>query len=303
MRICEAENYMTVLRRSAIHPGRHPSTANQPNSKVVWGFPKGLARVAISIGIAAAFVCVPGAIRVLAQEAQPAEVKDTVDPDAVDALNKMSAYLKTLKSFQVISNVTNDDVLDDGEIIQKTSKVDLLAAKPDRLRVEVTSDDKHRLYLYDGKDFTVWARLVNYYATVPAPPTIGKLIVVAYDKYGIDLPLIDLFRWGDNDEGAKKLTSAVDIGPSTVEDVTCEHYAFRQPGADWQIWIQLGEFPLPRKLVIRTLTDDARPQHGDILTWNLAPSFNNEAFVFNPPPDAKKIVLAQETADSTEKDQ
>ena len=88
----------------------------------------------------------------------------------------MSAYLKTLKSFQVISNVTNDDVLDDGEIIQHTSKVDLLAAKPDRLRVEVTSDDRHRLYLYDGKDFTVWARLVNYYATVPAPGTIGQLL-------------------------------------------------------------------------------------------------------------------------------
>ena len=78
----------------------------------------------------------------------------------------MSAYLKTLKSFQVISNVTNDDVLDHGEIIPHTSKVDLLAAKPDRLRVEVTSDDRHRLYLYDGKDFTVWPLLVNYYATV-----------------------------------------------------------------------------------------------------------------------------------------
>lgn len=276
----------------------------QPNSEAKWQFTRRFIRAAASIGIIAACVCIPVTVRVLAQDAQPtdADAKDSVDPDAVEALNKMSAYLKTLKSFQVISNVTNDEVLDDGEIIQKTSKVDLLAAKPDRLRVEVTSDDRHRLYLYDGKNFTVWARLVNYYATVPAPPTIGKLIDVAYDKYGIDLPLIDLFRW-DNDDGAKKLTSAIDIGPSTVDDVTCEHYAFRQPGADWQIWIQLGEFPLPRKLVIRTLTDDARPQHSDVLTWNLAPSFNNEAFVFNPPPDAKKIVLAQETADSTEKDQ
>jgi hypothetical protein len=41
---------------------------------------------------------------------------------------------------------------------------------------------------------------------------------------------------------------------------TCEHYAFRQEGLDWQIWIQ-GDYPLPRKFVIRTLTDDARPQH------------------------------------------
>lgn len=294
---------MSATQRPSNSSAHQSSTFIQPNSEANWHFTRHLIRAAASIGIAAAFLCNPAANRVLAQDAQPAEVKDTVDPDAVEALNKMSAYLKTLKSFQVISNVTNDDVLDDGEIIQHTSKVDLLAAKPDRLRVEVTSDDRHRLYLYDGKDFTVWARLVNYYATVHAPGTIGQLLDVAYEKYDIHLPLFDLFRWGDNDEGVKKLTSAVDIGPSSVEDVTCEHYAFRQPGVDWQIWIQLGEFPLPRKLVIRTLSDEARPQHSDVLTWNLAPSFNDAAFIFTPPPDAKKIVLAQESADTTEQEQ
>jgi len=60
-------------------------------------------------------------------------------------------------------------------------------------------------------------------------------------------------------------------------------------------------FPLPRRLVITTLTDDARPQHSDTLTWNLAPSFNDDAFVFNPPADAKRVVLAGDKADATEK--
>jgi hypothetical protein len=81
----------------------------------------------------------------------------------------MGVYLRSLKSFQVIADATHDDVLEDGLIVQTNSKVDLLAIAPNRLRVEVTADDKHRLYLYDGKNFTVWARLVNYYATVSAP--------------------------------------------------------------------------------------------------------------------------------------
>ena len=34
-----------------------------------------------------------------------------------------------------------------------------------------------------------------------------------------------------------------------------------------------------------------RPQHESVYTWNLAPSFSDEAFTFNPPPDAKKITL------------
>ena len=85
-----------------------------------------------------------------------------------------------MKSFQVLDDVTHDDVLDDGLIVQTNSKIDLLAARPDRLRVEVTSEDNQRLYLYDGKNFTVWGRRNNYYAlTVPAPATISELL---YEK-------------------------------------------------------------------------------------------------------------------------
>ena len=39
------------------------------------------------------------------------------------------------------------------------------------------------------------------------------------------------------------------------------------------------------------------------LPGTLPPSFNDAAFIFTPPPDAKKIVLAQESADTTEQEQ
>jgi hypothetical protein len=245
----------------------------------------------------------PSATLAFAQTTQADSSTDVpaVDPDAVEAVKKMRVYLRSLKAFQVISDVTNDDVLEDGLIVQNNKKVDILASMPNRLRVEVTSDDVHRLYLYDGENVTVWGRIVNYYATVPAPPTIGELYKVMDEKYDIELPLIDLFIWGTNDDDVRAIKTAVDIGPSSVEGVTCEHYAFHQEGADWQIWIQLGEFPLPRRLVIRTLTDDARPQHSDTLTWNLAPSFNDDAFVFSPPADAKRIVLAEDKSNATGK--
>lgn len=167
------------------------------------------------------------------------------------------------------------------------------------MRAEVTSDQVSRLFLYDGKEFTVWGRIMNYYATVPAPPTIGELFAAADEKYDIQLPLVDLFKWGSDEDDIRAIKTAVDLGPSSVEGVTCEHFAFHQEGIDWQIWIQLGDFPLPRRFVITTLTDEARPQHSDTLTWNLAPSFNDGAFVFDPPPDAKRVVLAGANSDAT----
>jgi hypothetical protein len=296
---------MNFLKRFSTNSAPQSLPAGQPGPKTTALSAKQITLPAILVAIAV--VCVPFGSHVLAKGAQQSEAKpeakedSNVDPAAVDAVKKMGAYLRTFKAFQVLADVTHDDVLEDGLIVQTNSKVDLLAAAPNRLRIEVTADDKHRLYLYDGKNFTVWARLVNYYATVPAPPTTAELFKKVEEKYDISLPLIDLFKWGTNEDDINKIKTAIDVGPAAVEGVTCEHYAFHQEGVDWQIWIQLGQFPLPRRLVITTLTDEARPQHSDTLTWNLAPSFNDEAFVFDPPPDAKRVILEGEKTDATEK--
>jgi hypothetical protein len=299
---------MSFLKRFSTHSALQSLSAGQPQPKTTTFSAKQSTQPRILVAIAGAVLFMHLGPHVLAKTGQQPEAKpeakeaSNIDPDAVDAVQKMGVYLRSLKSFQVIADVTHDDVLEDGLIVQTNSKVDLLATAPNRLRVEVTADDKHRLYLYDGKNFTVWARLVNYYATVPAPPTTVELFKKVEEKYDIQLPLIDLFKWGTREDDITKIKTAIDVGPATVEGVTCEHYAFHQEGVDWQIWIQLGQFPLPRRLVITTLTDEARPQHSDTLTWNLAPSFNDEAFVFDPPPDAKRVILEGEKADATEKE-
>jgi len=246
---------------------------------------------AIAMLMLATGLCVP----LPAQQPSP-QKSDLIDPVAMDALSQMGTYLRSLKDFQVTAAVTSEDVLTDGEKLTYAHTTTILAVLPNRLRVEVQGDQKSRLFLYDGKTFTLFARRAGYYASVDAPPTIGQLIDVASDKYGIEIPLLDLFLWGGPRASTSEITEATDFGPSDVGGITCEHYAFRQPGLDWQVWIQLGDHPLPKKLVLTTLTDDARPQHVSVLTWNLAPSYNDAAFVFVPPTDAHKIPFAEEKA-------
>jgi hypothetical protein len=215
-----------------------------------------------------------------------------IDTAAINALNRMGAYLRGLRSFEVKAATTKENVLDDGLKIQHAATADILARKPDRLRAELNGDDQQRLYVYDGSTFSIFAQRLGYYAMAPAPGTIGQLIDVLQDKYGIEMPLADLFYWGTEDAKIREITIAKDLGPTQVEGTTVQQYAFRQNGLDWQIWIQNGENPLPRKLVLTTTTDDSRPQYSAVMTWNLAPSFNDAAFVFNPPDGAKKIILA-----------
>ena len=217
------------------------------------------------------------------------------DPDAIKALEDMGRYLRTLNAFQIRSQTTRDEVLVDGQNVEFGGVVDMIVARPNRLRAEITSDKQQRLYFDDGKTFSVWARRVNYYATVPAPATLRELADTLADRYNLELPVADLFYWGET-RNTEQIRGAIDIGPSQIDGVTCEHYAFRQDGADWQVWIQQGDYPLPRKLVITTTTDPARPKFTSVMTWNLAPSFNDAAFSFVPPRDAKRIMLIQSPA-------
>jgi hypothetical protein len=214
------------------------------------------------------------------------------DPDAVKALENMSNYLRTLKAIQVHVVTSRDEVLEDGQNVTFAGTVDMIAERPNHLRAEVINDKQQRMYFDDGKTFSVWARRVNYYATIPAPPTLRELADKLKDQYNLELPVADLFHWGDGDSTAG-IVGAIDIGASQIDGTTCEHYAFRQEGADWQVWIQQGNYPLPRKLVITTLTDPARPRFTSVMTWNLAPSYDDGAFTFDPPKDAKRIMLAE----------
>ena len=241
----------------------------------------------------AAFALAGVAVPALAQQ-PPA-----IEPGAMAALQSMGTYLRTLKTFQVEVATTDEDVLDDGQKVEYSGTTSILARMPNGLRAEVANDRRERMYLYDGKSFTLFAKRLNYYATVPAPPTIGELARTLDEQYDVGVPIVDLFRWGTPSFSTEAVTGAMDVGPSVVGGVTCQQYAFRQDDIDWQIWIQKGDYPLPRRLVITTKTDEARPQHTAEYTWNLAPSFNDAAFVFDPPEGAGKVVLAKAASAAT----
>jgi hypothetical protein len=242
--------------------------------------------LAVVLGLAAASA---GSAAAQAPAAKP-EV--AVEPEAIAALNSMGGYLRGLKQFQVDAATTDEKVLDDGQKILTEGTTRILAEMPGKLYAEVANNRHERTYLYDGKSFTLFAKRANLYATVPAPPTIGQLSDKLEEDYGFGIPLVDLFRWGGASWTPEGITGAIDVGPSVVLGTTCRQYAFRQADLDWQIWLQQGAHPLPRRIAITTKTDEARPQHTATYTWNLAPSFSEDSFVFSPPQGAGKVVLA-----------
>ena len=239
----------------------------------------------------------PGATQTKMPAATATRTPARVDPDAVKALGDMSAYLKSLSSFELTSATSLDLVAADDQKIQLDGVAHYKVRRdPGAFVIDVVSDDWTRRYIYNGSEFTLYAPKLGYYATVPAPATIQATVNDISKRFGISLPLDDLFRWsGPEGTRADTLDAGFLVGTATLDGVPTKHYAFREGDIDWQVWIQQGDQPLPRKLVIVDRRDSADPAYVARLTWTLNPPLTDEDFKFRPATDAKRIriILAQ----------
>jgi hypothetical protein len=217
-----------------------------------------------------------------------------INAKAVERLNAMGAHLRSLKAFTVNADVTVEEVLDSGQKVENALTVEIAARMPDKLRVSTTSAERNRKVYYDGKSVTIFGQKLGYYGSFPAPATIAQTVDIAARKYGLEVPLADLFLMGTDKFDTKSITEAIYVGPQMIGGVLCDQLAFRQPGVDWQICIERGKTPLPRKLVVTgTDGDAAQPVRRSILTWKAGTAPEAAAFTFVPPKGATRIAVKE----------
>lgn len=218
---------------------------------------------------------------------------EAIDPDAVAALRRMSSFLTSLKTAEITSNGSLDVVTDAGQRIQLDGVTNYKLRKPGFV-IDFNSDLKKRRFVYDGKTFTEYSPSSGFYASTAAPPTNRETIAAMYDHYGINLPLADLFRWSDpNGTREESLRSAYQVGTATLDGVKTDHYAFREGSSDWELWVQQGDQPLPRKLVIVDTSKPARPTFIARLDWRVNPPLTDKDFTFTPGANDKRIPFAK----------
>ena len=246
---------------------------------------------------AAAFADAPQE-RTQAPPPRGATAPPRVDPAAVKALADMSAFLQSLSAFELTSRTSLDLVANDDQKIQLDGIATYKVRKPDAFVIDVVSDEWNRRFIYKGREFTLYAPKLNYFSTWAAPATIKDAIADAETRFGISLPLDDLFRWSEpGGARAGDLISGYLVGVETVDGVKTNHYAFREALIDWQIWIQHGDQPLPRKVVIVDRRDPTNPAYVARLTWVLNPTLTDADFAsFLPGKDAKRIRITLQQA-------
>lgn len=223
-----------------------------------------------------------------ASNATEAISSPAISPEAQAVLDRMTAYLQSLQSFSIETQASRDEVVAFGYKLQNNEHADIVVQRPNKLRADISGDIRNRTIVYDGAKLTMYSPDDAAYVRAAAPETLASLIGGLLDA-GVEMPLIDVLYQAAAGTLTEGVRTGILVGESTIDGVPSDHLAFRQANVDWQLWVEQGNRPLPRKILITTRYEVGDPQYQAILRWNLKPKIGSSTFAFAPPNGTTEI--------------
>ena len=231
--------------------------------------------------------------------AVPAQEPPAVrDAEAVAVLQAMSGYLAGLDRFAVSGEGSADARLDAGLIVANPIEVEMRAQRPGSLHIRrFDGAETQHLYVNDGT-ITLYHSARGFYATADVPEGIEAAMGFALEELDIEAPLMDLLHHDVFEHLAGSSDPVLYLAEnSRVAGTDCHHIAIRNAEVDIQIWVEEGERPLPRQLILTSKWEGGSPRFVARLEWDLEPDFGEDAFRFEAPEGVSRIDFLPAAAD------
>lgn len=228
-------------------------------------------------------------------ESTPAQADSAeTDKEAKKIMRQMSDYLTGLQEFSYKSEGMYEIIDTSDNKTNETYKAEVFVKRPNKLRANITGEARNGSFYYNGSQFAVMGKNVNMYAQTSAPPTLDQALDSAKYKLQLDPPGADLL-YSDLYEGLMEETlSGKLVGEESINGTPCHHLAFKGKEVDWEIWIENGTKPLPRKYLIISKDLPQKPVFSvEFSDWETdpKPAFDDQLFVLDPPKGAQKITF------------
>jgi hypothetical protein len=204
-----------------------------------------------------------------------------IDPEAREVLSRACRLLSSARTVTYHAEITFDSVLPSGVKLQYAAAMDTAIKRPDHLAISYKSDLGAKAVWYNGETLTILDPAKRAYATVALPGTIDVMFQKVADEQNLSLPLEGLDYNNLCGRAYRDIQRGKYVGVNDVAGVDCDHLAFIQQQADWQLWVDHGKRPLPRKIVITYKKLPAQPQWVAVLSdWRLNQPLS--ASIFQP---------------------
>ncbi len=213
--------------------------------------------------------------------------------DAKDLLKAMSDFLVAQKTISFSYQSSLEAVTPDFEKLQFVSSGTANITRPDKLRVTRTGGFADIDVSFDGSVLTVHGKNLDAYAKIDGKGSLDDLIDRLADA-GVEAPGADLLSSHVNDILMSDVTESKHISSAFVDGVECEYLAFRTPELDWQIWIQTGSQPIPRRYVITSKHVVQAPQYTlEISDFKTGAEVAATSYNIEIPANAKTVDLSE----------
>lgn len=218
--------------------------------------------------------------------------EDLRDPEALSELKKATDFLAALPRFQFKAMVFYDVIQEDGRRLQFEKHGTVFLQRPDRLFADISLDDnRHRQIWYDGKALGIAELTKKIHTRLSAPATIDATLDMLENLFKDPMPMADLL-YSDLTPLSALAFEADVVGDSLVNGRMCRHLAFRGETVDWQLWVETGEKPFIRKLVVSYREQPGTPQYAALIDdWETPESFGKDLFTFITPEGSEEISI------------
>jgi hypothetical protein len=213
-----------------------------------------------------------------------------IDAQANQLLHQMTDFLAAQNVFTVRAESSTEVVLTSGEKLQFDASSEIAVQRPNKLRSQRKGALVDATLYYDGQSLTIAGKNEAEYASIAAPASLDETIDFARQKFDIDAPGADLLYSNAYNPLVEDVISGMYVDLDDVDGTACHHLSFKGNGTDWQIWIEDGERPLPRKfLIVSKLVTELPEFEVRLRDWRLDAEIPDSAFTFTPRSDARKV--------------
>jgi hypothetical protein len=222
----------------------------------------------------------------------PASAAWAEEREAQTILKAMADYVSRQDNLSLKYDTDIEVVTPAVEKIQFSASGDVTMSRPNKFRVSRTGGYADVELISDGANVTVYDRGGNRFAQVPGSGSFDEAVDKLRSDASLELPGADLLLSKPYEELMSGVLEAKHIGRGVVEGVECEHLAFRNLDIDWQIWVEVGERPVPRKYVITSKAVGASPQYTlRLRDWKTGVTPAPDAFAFKPPAGSSGVAI------------
>ena len=199
----------------------------------------------------------------------------------------MAAHKSSLDQVTIKDVTFIDARLGGGLMVSNSEEVRESINRPGSMYISSFDGETRKgLFFHDGL-LTVYNSEKNLYAQANIPKDIDAAVEFALEELNVEAPLMDMIY---KDASAHLINSDETIlyltDNSRVGGADYHHIAIRGPEADFQLWVEEGDRPVVRKIMITSKWDGGSPRFTANLHWDTKPKFEPGLFEFKAPEDA-----------------